>query len=912
MKIHHLTSDEAFHSLGSGPNGLTAAEAHRRLLEFGPNRIEKARRESLAIQFAREFIHLFALLLWVAAGLAFWADRQSPSQGMATLGWAIVGVIVVNSLFSFAQVYRAERALAALEKRLPHQITVLRNGAFALRPVADIVPGDVVALEAGDLVPADCRLIEAFGVRVNNATVTGESSPLARDAQPGREESILLSPNILLAGTTMVSGDAQAVVFATGMNTEFGRIAHLTQATEAVSFPLQRELALLSRIVAALATGLGVVFFLIGRAIGLPFWANFLFAIGIIVANVPEGLLPTVTLALAMGAQRMARRNVLVRHLPSVETLGAATVICTDKTGTLTENRMRAHSVFLAGRTYQVETGKAADLAGSFRPFFEVALLCQNLKETGGEGGRNYLGDPMEVALVEMATGAISCELDHPRLDEVPFDSDRKRLSTLHRTPRGLALYTKGALEALLPLCDRMQFATGVRALTPEGREQLTQAQEAMAGEGLRVLALAYRDVAEDYDRTRLEENLILAGLVGLEDPPRAEVPGAIRRCQRAGIRVIMITGDHPETARAVARRIGLVRSDQPVVITGERLRHLTDTQLQLVLDSPEILFARVAADQKQRIVRALKRKRETVAVTGDGVNDAPALKHADIGIAMGVTGTDVAREAADVVLADDNFASIVAAVEEGRAVFANVQKFLTYILTHNVAELVPYLAFALFKIPLALTILQILAVDLGTDVLPALALGAERPEPDVMHRPPRSGREHLVGWPLLTRVYLFLGPLEAVGAMAAFFFVLMQGGWVYGQDLPLHDLLYLRATTACLTAIVLIQGVNVFLCRSERRPAFAQGLLSNRLILLGIGVELVLLLLIAYTPWGNALFGTAPISWRAWLFVLPFAAGMLLLEEARKWLTRRRRRFDRPAAPASPDSRRRSRAAVS
>jgi len=384
------------------------------------------------------------------------------------------------------------------------------------------------------------------------------------------------------------------------------------------------------------------------------------------------------------------------------------------------------------------------------------------------------------------------------------------------------------------------------------------------------------------------ESELILAGLAGIEDPPRPEVPDAIRRCGEAGIKVIMITGDHPHTARAIAREIGLVRSAAPVVVTGADLRRMSESQLQLALDAPEILFARVTADQKMRVVEALKRKGHVVAATGDGVNDAPALKRADVGIAMGISGTDVARESADMVLLDDNFASIVGAIEEGRAVYDNIRKFLTYILTSNIPELVPYLAFVLFRIPLPLTIIQILAVDLGTDMLPALALGAERPDPRVMQRAPRPRTQRLLSWPLLARAYLFLGMLEAAAAMAAFFFVLHLGGWTYGDMPGRFDPLYLQATAACLAAIIVTQVVNVFLCRDPSASIFTVGLLANRLILLGVAVEIALILAIVYTPWGQSIFGTAALPLEAWLFMLPFAAAMLLLEEARKLVVRR------------------------
>jgi sodium/potassium-transporting ATPase subunit alpha len=887
MKIHHLTVEDAIRSLNSRPEGLSAQEATRRHREFGPNRVERVKKELLALRFLREFTHFFALILWLAAALAFVAEFSDPGKGMATLGWAILGVILINGIFSFWQEYRAEKALSALENLLPHQVMALRGGNIEQIPADELVPGDILVLQAGDDIPADCRLVEAFGVRVNNATVTGESLPKARNTEPCKEEDLPLARNVLLAGTSLVSGEARAVVFATGMHTEFGKIAHLTQTAREAPSPLQREIARVSRLVAALACLLGAIFFLIGQAIGLPLWESLIFAIGIIVANVPEGLLPTVTLALAMATQRMAKRNALVRHLPAVETLGSATVICTDKTGTLTQNQMAVKEIFLADK-FIAAADLTPALAEGYRRFFETALHCHNLQPTARNGASELLGDPMEIALVRLAQQALPQADLYPKEDEIPFDTDRKRLSTLHRTAEGLSLYTKGAPETVLPLCTRIAIGDQLLPLDAALRERYAAAQETLAGKGLRVLALAHRAIAENESTENMECGLTLLGLAGLEDPPRPEVPDAICKCFDAGIRVIMVTGDHPHTALAIAREIGLVRSESPTVIDGEGMRRLSNIQLQLALDAPEIIFARVSADQKLRIVTALKRKGETVAVTGDGVNDAPALKKADIGIAMGISGTDVARESADIILLDDNFASIVAAIEEGRAVFENIRKFLAYILTSNIPEIVPYLAFALFKIPLPLTIIQILAVDLGTDMLPALGLGMEKPHPGVMRQPPRARHDRLLNWPLVVRAYLFLGMMEAVAAMAAFFFVLNDAGWRYGETLSPLDPVYLQATTATLTAIIVMQVANVFICRDSRESAFSLQLFSNRLIWAGVAAEIVLILAIDYTPWGNLAFGTAPIGLNVWLFVIPFAFAMLALEEVRKWVARK------------------------
>jgi sodium/potassium-transporting ATPase subunit alpha len=901
MRIHQLSPLDAVASLKSDPAGLSDAEVERRLREFGRNEMEKVARGPLWLRLIKEFTSFFSLILWLAAGLAFFADWSEPGQDMAKVGFAIVIVILVSGLFSFWQEYRVEQTLAALRKLLPQQARVLREGKVIRVAAAQLVPGDIVHLEQGDNIPADCRLIEAFGARVNNAAITGESLPQAREATASIVDELIDSKNVLLAGTSMVSGQARAAVFATGMHTEFGKIAHLTQTAGEEVSPLRREITHLSRLTAMLAVLIGLTFFSLGWMIGIPFWKAFIFAIGIIVAMVPEGLLPTLTLALVLATQRMAKRNVLIRYLPSVETLGSTTVICTDKTGTLTQNRMFVRRLYL-GEILHSPAGikETSGLADLYRPFFLTARMCHDLKETEGHGQPAFLGDPMEVALVEMAQHLISDLPTYPRLDEIPFDADRMRLSTLHKAPEGPVLYCKGAPESVLPLCLHIVVDGEIQPLGTETKARIAQAQDAMAHQGLRVLAFAYRNLGASYDREKLDHDLVFSGLAGLEDPPRPEVPEALRKCREAGIKVIMVTGDHPRTATAIAREIGLVKSDSPTIITGEQLRRFSVIQLQLALDAEEIIFARVVADQKMRIVEALKAKKQIVAVTGDGVNDAPALKAAHIGIAMGIAGTDVAKEAADMVLLDDNFSSIVNAVEEGRAVFENIRKFLTYVLVHNVAELIPYLGFLLFRIPLALTPIQALSIDMGSDTLSALGLGVERPDPQIMQRPPRPQSERLMNWPLAFRAYLFLGLIEAAAAMAAFFYVLDGAGWKYGQTLATHDPVYLQATTACLGTIILMQIMNVFLCRSDTRSVFSTGLLGNRLIIFGVTSELAILLLITYTPWGNSLLGTAPIGKEVLSIVTPFAASMLILEELRKWLARTRN-VSRPDQTVTP-----------
>jgi sodium/potassium-transporting ATPase subunit alpha len=889
MEVHQLSVTEALTSLRSTERGLASAEAARRLQEFGPNRLEKVAQESLGLRFLKEFFGFFSVILWIAAALAFLGEAFDRGQGMAHVGYAIVIVILVSGAFSFWQDYRVDRALAALEKLLPQEVQVVRDGAVAQVAADRLVPGDVILLEQGSIVPADCRLMESSRFRVSDAHLTGESLPRARDPAPSPDEDLRRSRNVLLAGSSVLSGRARAVVFATGAQTEFGRVARLTQATEKEVSPLRRELAHLSRLIALLAVAIGSVFFAIGAILGVPFWRDFIFSIGIIVAMVPEGLLPTLTLALVLAARRMSRRNVLVRHLSSVEALGSATVICSDKTGTLTENRMRARGMLLGVEEQApLPASNLQELAERHPELFRAAFQCHEVRATVNGGSRVLVGDPTEVALLEMAEQAFPGLSPMRRLDEISFD-ERMRHSVVCETPHGPVVYCKGAPESLLPLCVQAYDGGQVRRLDPETIAKIVVAQKAMARRGMRVLAFGRRELSGACSHDALEQDLTFCGLVGLEDPPRPEVPEAVQKCQAAGIKIIMVTGDHPDTATAIAREVGIIRSEDPTVVSGEQLARLSPSELQLALDASEIVFARVAADQKLRIVEALKRKHHVVAVTGDGVNDAPALRAAHIGVAMGRSGSDVAREAADVVLLDDNFASLVNGVEEGRATFQNIRKFLTYVLVHNVAELVPYLAFVLLPIPLPLTPVQLLSVDMGTDTLTSLGLGVEKPHPDVMRQPPRSQKERLLNASLALRAYLFLGVIEAIAAMAAFFFVLHGSGWTYGQQLAGTDPLYLRATTACLSAIVVMQIVNVFLCRSSVQSVFSRGLLGNRLILWGVALEVVLVLLVNYTPWGNAALGTAPLPPEVWLFMLPFALAMVLLEELRKWLVRRR-----------------------
>jgi magnesium-transporting ATPase (P-type) len=901
-----LSTDSALAALGSRRDGLARADATTRLTHSGGNVLPRPPRRPWYVDLVANFIHLFALLLWIGSALAWVA-------GMPQLTWAIVAVILINGVFSYWQEYQAERAAEALQALLPRQARVRRNGDEHLVPAEALVPGDVLILAEGDAVPADARFIVSQRVRLDMSALTGESRPIPRTADPIAHAggTVAALSNLAFAGTLVASGRGEAVVFATGAATEFGRIAQLTHVQAERPSPLQRELQRVTRIVTVLAMGFGIVFFLIGTLLGgLSIAEGFLFAVGLIVANVPEGLLPTLTLALALGVRRMATRHALIKRLSAVETLGATTVILTDKTGTLTENEMTVRELWSGGVSHRVGgvgydpvgeltplDGTAGD-AATARELLRAAALCCDARLVAPHATQarwHAIGDPTEAAIL-VAAAKVGCTQHDlarsPRLGELPFDSTRKRMTTIQRIDDVPVACVKGAPSEVFPRCTAARQGTAVVPFDDAHRQQAQATHDALARRGLRVLAVATRVVpaARDHDGWHVDEverDLILLGLLAMEDPPRPEVPAALVACHRAGIRVIMVTGDNGLTAAAIAREIGL-HDDDVRIVNGSELDAMTPAQIETLLDGA-VLFARVTPEHKLRLVEAYQRRGEVVAVTGDGVNDAPALKRADIGVAMGVTGTDVAREAADMVLADDNFASIVAAVQEGRTVYDNVRKFVTYIFASNVPEIVPFVAFVLVRIPLPLTVMQILAVDLGTDLLPALALGAETPEPDVMNRRPRSRSERLLDLPTLLRAYGWLGAIEAALSLGGYFFAFWLAGWRPGLPLAASGSLYATATTMSLAGIVAGQIGNVFACRSARESICRMGLASNRLLLLGVAVELALLIGLIYLPPLAAVFGLAPIGWRHWLLLASFGPLLLLCEEARKALRARR-----------------------
>jgi magnesium-transporting ATPase (P-type) len=911
--IHRHLIPQVYEALNTRPQGLTQAEAEERLQRFGRNAIREVKGKSLFLKFAANFTHLMAILLWVGGIVALIAQ-------MPQLAIAIWMVNVINGVFSFWQEFRAEKATEALRQLIPHYVRVLRGGEEQRILAEDLVPGDVMLLSEGDRISADGRLVEEAELRADQSTLSGESHPVRKTSEAFLRSDLnrVELPNLVFAGTSVAAGTGKAVVFATGMDSEFGKIAHLTQAVEEELSPLQKEMTLATKIVTAIAVGVGALFFVLAIAFAhVSLAESFIFAMGMVVAFVPEGMLPLVTLALAMGVQRMVHRHALIKRLSAVETLGCTTVICTDKTGTLTQNEMTVRNMWVAGRWLAVTgvgyapEGQVLDggqaiplpLEGDLRQLLVAAGLCNNarlLPPNGDSAKWTVLGDPTEAALRVTATKlGIDLEAEAgqlPRVRELPFESRRKRMSTIHQEGTSRLALVKGAPKEVLALCTRIQWDDQERPLDEALLSQITVVNDDYAQGGLRVLAVAMRSLPNDitvYTSEAVERDLTFLGLMAMMDPPRPEVVEAVQKCHHAGIRIVMITGDYGLTAESIARRIGIIKGAKPRILTGVELDAMDDEALRAALQE-EVIFARVAPEHKLRVVSALQEMGHVVAVTGDGVNDAPALKKADIGVAMGIAGTDVAKEAADMILTDDNFASIVNAVEEGRGVYANIKKFCTYIFTSNTPEAVPFILFVLSgaRIPLGLTVMQILSIDLGTDMAPALALGAELPEPGLMDRPPRSLKEHVITSSLLLRAYPFLGLIQSLAAMAAFYFQYwIHGYWGQWLDLPSSGLLYQSATAMALAAVVTTQIGNLFAQRTERRSFFHTNPFRNKLVWVGIASELALVSVLIYVPFFHGLCGTAPFALTNWLFLFAWTPSLLLADELRKAFLRWRER---------------------
>lgn len=891
---HALALETVLEHWGSDAGrGLSEEVAAERLQKFGPNRLEEIGRVSPWRQFASQFTEFIILVLigaaFVSGLLQEWTDAI-----------AILVIVLLNGILGFVQQHRAERALEALKKMAAPLARVIRQGEVRSIPAEELVPGDIIALEMGDLVPADARVLSDHLLQVDEASLTGESVPVKKDADVVLPDTEPLGDrrNMVYSSTVVTYGKGTAVVTNTGMGTELGKIAHLVQTMGREQTPLQEQLEGVGRLLVYGCLLIVAVVFALGLWRGVPPVEMFLTAVSLAVAAIPEGLPAVVTIALALGVRRMVQRNALIRKLPSVETLGSATVICTDKTGTLTQSKMNVRKIGLLDSIIDV-TGDGYEPEGEFRIgdqsvertnrdlelALRIGVLCNSasLRQGVGDGSRwGIVGDPTEGALLAVAgkAGLWRSELEtgHTMLYELPFDSDRKRMTTIWRGPDGgTTAYVKGAPDVVVRLCTHVQDNGRVRAATSEDRERLLAVNDGFANEAMRVLAVAYRDLEEEVaDPTiaEVESELVFSALMAMKDPPRPEAREAIATARRAGLEVVMITGDHKSTAVAIAKELDLYR-DGDLALTGPELDGIDDGRLREVVEQVRV-YARVSPEHKLRIVGAWKSRGHIVAMTGDGVNDAPALKEADIGIAMGITGTDVSREASDMILTDDNFASIVAAVEEGRAIFDNIRRFIHFLLSCNIGELLTMFLAALLGLPLPLLPIQILWVNLATDSLPALALGVEPAEPRGMERPPRPPTEGVLT-KRIAGIMLMQGTIIGLLTLGAFLFeYLVMGG---GVD---------RARVIAFSTTIFAQNVHAFNVRSDRYSVFQLGLLSNPWLLVSFGVVMVSELAVIYVPFLQPIFKTMPLGVQDWAVVIGLGLMPLVIVEFIKLINRR------------------------
>jgi Ca2+-transporting ATPase len=861
--------------------GLSSAEARRRLEEHGPNELQAAAHISPWHILFQQFKNILIIILLIATLL-------SAFLGHGIEAVAIAVIVLFAVLLGFVQEYRAEKAIEALRQMAAPTATVLRDGEEMELAARDIVPGDVTFLHAGDKIPADVRLLEAINLQVEEAALTGESVPVEKQVAAIATADLALGDrrNMGYAGTVATYGRGRAVVIATGMDTEFGKIAGMLQAIETGRTPLQENLDRVGAVLARAAFVIVGIIVALGLLRGQDFVEMLIFGVALAVAVVPEALPAVVTISLAIGVQRMVKRNALMRRLPAVETLGSTSVICSDKTGTLTKDEMTVRKVHVAGQMFDVSgagyephgqfsyNGGAAQPPESLRQLLRGAALASDAHIVHNESENRWhvKGDPTEGALVVAAAkaGMGKAELDrtYPRLEEIPFTSETKRMTTLHRMPEGTVAFSKGAPEIILDDCTQLLTADGVQPLDGDGRARLLEAAQEMAGQALRVLAVAAKN---ETVIGQAEHEMTYLGMLGMIDPPRPEAKAAIQTCRDAGIKAIMITGDHPLTAKAVATELGLLQHGR--VVTGAELEAISDADFENQVEDIEV-YARVSPAHKLRVVTALQNRGHIAAMTGDGVNDAPALKKADIGIAMGITGTDVTKEAADMTLTDDNFASIVAAIEEGRGIFGNVKKYLMYLLSSNIGEIGLMAGATLLGLPLPLSAVQILSVNLATDGLPALALSVDPPEPDIMKRRPRDPRTGIFTRPVV--ILMLLGGIWST--------IINLGLFIWARNSGRSDA---EAMTMTFVSLVLIQFFKAYNFRSDRHSVLNKPF-ANKWLNWAIIFDFLFLLVIVYVPALHQPFGTFSLPWQDWAILVPLAFTVVPVLELAKWMERR------------------------
>lgn len=899
--------------------GLTSKEAKHRLQQYGFNEIKLQSKTPLIIKFLEEFKDLMVIILIVAALIALISGESKEA-------FVILFIVLLNAIIGFIQKFRAEKAIEALKKLVSPTAIVIRNNKQIQIDAKEVVPGDIIVLQEGDKIPADATLIESNNFKTQEAPLTGESVAIPK----GVSKEIFM-------GTDVAYGSGKAIVTKTGLNTEFGKIAKLTATTKKDSSPLEKELYRIGIFITKITLAISALLILIGVFIqGSSLVETFLFATSVAVAAVPEGLPATVTIALALGVQRLARKKAIVKQLSSVETLGSTTVICSDKTGTLTKNEMTVkkaildnYDITIKGIGYKPEgsihilcpDNKYVQISQKQKHddiYFEkrklehveeehprvfnlikqsckISTLCNNASLNIKNDKYEVIGDPTEGALITYSekNGFRAKDLlsNHPKLYELPFDSVRKRMSVVckNKQENTIEVLTKGAPDTLLDVCTHIIIGHKKVKLNKELREKILSDTTKMADKALRVIGLAYKEIKEQkkkYSEKEIESELIFVGLLGMIDPPRLEVKKAIDLAHKAGIKTYIITGDHALTAKAIATQINLVDPKKTELITGKQLNKINDKQLKKKLKNKktDIIFARVNPEHKLRVVKALKDLGEIVAVTGDGVNDAPALKKADIGVAMGITGTDVSKEASNMILADDSFSTIIKAIREGRTIYKNLRKFIYYIFSCNIGELTTIFIALALNLPAPLTATLILAVDLGTDVLPALALGVEPTEPGIMKEKPRDPKQKIMTWPFIKR-YLYVGLFIGVIVTGTFLYKLFEGGYVWGQQLGKDDPVYIKASTMAFVLLILIQMVNAYNARSEKCSIKKLGISSNLTLVGAIAISLIFTVLFVEVDFLNHFLNTTSLTIQEWALLIVLSFSVLIVEELRKFI---------------------------
>lgn len=878
MLWHQKKTSEAIEDLGASLKGLSSGDIQKRLEEYGPNELKEKKGKTAAAMFLDQFRDFMILVLIAAAIISGFIGEVSDTI-------AIIVIVVLNAVIGFIQEYRAEKAMAALKKMAAPFATVLRDGMPATVPASELVPGDIVLLEAGKIIPADMRLTETAWLKVEEAALTGESLPVEKHTDPLHDEHMPLGDrkNMVYKGTYATYGRGSGVVVATGMDTELGRIATMLQEEEEVKTPLQKRLANFGQKLAIAVLAICAIVFGIGVLRGEPAMLMLLTAISLAVAAIPEALPAVITISLALGAKKLVKQQALIRKLPAVETLGSVTYICSDKTGTLTLNRMTVEEIYADGKIVGADLCVCPQKEGEHRDsplqLLFLALALSNDAQTDASG--NAIGDPTEIALYNIAKkygfDKSSLEAHYPRVAEIPFDSERKCMTTFHKVKKmqgqdaavgtEYLSFTKGAIDVLIDKAAGILTSEGLRPVDPA---EVHRVNNKMSADGLRVLGVAMRrwdELPADMTHERVEEGLTLLGLAGMMDPPREEVKEAVSLCKTAGIIPVMITGDHPITARAIAKRLGMVEDDSRTIITGRELEKLSLEEFEERVEHIRV-YARVAPEQKLKIVKALQDRGQFVAMTGDGVNDAPALKRADIGIAMGLTGTDVSKEAAHMILLDDNFATIVKAVKEGRKIYDNIRKFIKYLLTTNSGEIWTLFLAPLIGLPIPLLPIHLLWINLVTDGLPALALSAEPAEKGLMDRSPRHPKESIFS--------------HGLGLHAIWAGLLMAGIVLFVQAWAIKTG-HAHWQTMVFTVLCLTQLGHVLAIRSEKDSLFKQGLLSNKPLLGAVVLSFIFQMLTIYVPFLNPIFKTEPLTLNELLFTLALSTLVFFAVEVEK-----------------------------